>query len=1187
MQLTAICGSYSWGSVLTPQILRVMKLTAILLLAVALQVSANGFGQRITLDLKNASLEKAFTEIEKQSGYSFVYGREQLASARTIDLTVRNEALESVLDLIFKDLPLTYTISGKYIALKQKSPTLSTWKANQATQPPIDVHGRVVNEKGQPVDGATITVKGTNKRVSTDENGNFSIIGIDENAVLVVSAVNIETYEVKVTGKTDLAILIVKTKITTGETVNVEANTGYQKIKPNETNGSIVLIDNKTLNQQKGLNILQRLDGVANGIGFDTRQVPGQKKLNFVIRGLSTINGPMDPLIVLDNFIYEGDLNNINPDDVESVTLLKDAAATSIWGARASNGVVIITTKKGNFNQKLKIEISSNIIFGKSPDLFSIPIMSTSDFIDVEQYLFSQGYKLSDTSSSSKPSLTPVYEILLKRKNKTISSQDSLEQINSLKQIDSRNEYNRSFYQDAVTQQFNLNLRGGNNNIAWMASGSYSSNAGTLRTTYNKVNLKFANTFKPIKNLQLNLDGYYTNSKTMPSGAPSYNSISSGGKSAPYLQFVDPNGSPISIDSKYRGVYTDTMGNGRLLDWKYYPLTDYLHDKRTTNLQEFVANIGLDYKVLNSLHFNVYYQYQQQWTIEKRLADIESFYTRDLINRFTRFGSNPSVPDTFQIPRGGILELDNSTIQSQNFRGQLNYAKSWKSNTHGISAIAGAEIREVITEGNSSTIYGYIEDPLSQGSVDYFTRYKTLVTGSLANIPGAPLLATKYVSRFVSAYINSSYTYKQRYSLSVSGRKDAANVFGLSTNDKWNPFWSTGIGWELSREKFYHISWLPHLKIKGTIGYGGNVDVNRSPLPVATSSTNVITNFPISRIYTLNNPSLRWEKTQQINLGVDFAMRNQIISGSLDCYIKKGKDFYGESPIDYTAWGAGNTIDENVANIEGKGIDLSIQTKNFDRKFKWTTQLLLSYNTSKTTAYFSSSANKISSFLGSSNLIRPVIGKPLFALVAYKWGGLNASGDPQGYLNGQLSTNYQAITAEASSKGLDGNIVYIGNGDPTLYGSLINTFSWKTFSFSFNISYKFGYYFKKQNLSYGALFAGTMNADFSKRWQKPGDELFTNVPAMVYTNYPQFTNRDNFYSQSEINVLKGDHIRLQYINISYIIPYRKVPFDKIQIYFNVANLGIIWRANKEKIDPSYPSTFAPNKQYAFGLKASF
>jgi TonB-linked SusC/RagA family outer membrane protein len=1169
------------------QTLRCMKLTAILLVLGFLQVSAKSYSQKITINRNKASLEQILKDINSQTGYLYSANNNVFQKAKPITITVKDVNINQVLDICFKDQPLIYSISDNIIIIKDKVSNAES--DNNINSSVINVKGRIINENGDPM-VATIMLKGTDKATSTNLNGEFFMNGVNDDGILIITGINIVPYEIHVNGREDLKTITVKTKIIEGEEI-ILANTGYQILRPNEINGSITVIDKKTLNQQVGVSVLNRLDGVTPGILFNIGKGPSSgnipSKTNISIRGLSTINANLDPLIVVDNFPYYGDINNINPNDIESISILKDAAATSIYGSQGGNGVIVITTKKARLNEKLNIEFNTNIIINKKPNLYSIPQISVNDYIDVEQFLFNNGFFDDQITSSVNPALTPAVEVFLSRRNGIISAADSLRQINELKTIDSRQQYNKYFYKNAVTQQYSLNLKGGGNNMAWLIAASYDKSLSDLQAKNDKINLRFNNVYKPVKNLQITLGVYYTNN-IQKSGALPYNSIKVNGRDVPYIKLADDNGNAVPVSVRIRDSYTDTAGGGKLLNWKYYPLDDYKHDKTTLDREEMLANIGLSYQLLKGLSIDLLYQYQKQTFSNETLADIESFRTRNLINQFSQLNTNTGTL-TYRVPVGGILSLANSKINSQNFRGQINYYKRW--DKHVISGIIGSEIREIISKDNTATTtYGYNKDPFSAGIVDFTNSYPTFMGGS-SSIPGIPLVGPSKTNRFVSAFLNLAYTYRDRYTASLSMRKDASNTFGLNTNDKWNPFWHIGLGWEASKESFYKFSEIPYLKFRATWGYSGNVDTRKTALPILNYATAFITGYRYASLSGPNNPELRWEKSAQLNLEVEFSTKNDIIHTTLDYYRKRGKDLYGPTRYDYTTYGNINEITKNVANMEGKGLDVIVNTKNINKSFKWTSTLIFNFNSNKTTKYYSSTASSIAYLINDGNTIIPIIGKPLYAIAAYKWGGLDEQGDPQGYVNGQLSKDYLAIIDESFNKGIyGGNIKYFGSASPIYFGSIINSFTWRQFSFSACISYKFKYYFRKQSLSYLSLLnSGIGNSDFERRWKKPGDEATTNIPALVYTDYPDFDNRSIFYENSEVNVLRGDNIRFQYLNLGFTLrnKHKNSGRSSFEVYINIANLGILWRANNEKIDPDYSSSFSPSKQFSLGIRGSF
>ncbi|MCW3091421.1 MAG: SusC/RagA family TonB-linked outer membrane protein [Ferruginibacter sp.] len=1050
----------------------------------------------------------------------------------------------------------------------------------------FNISGHIQNEKGEPLPLVSIAIKGTDRVSVTDTKGNFIANKVDAGAVFIITSIGYQTLEYALQRKTGPLTIVLQTDH--AELAAVElVSSGYQDLPKERATGSFVKIDNALLNQQVGTNILQRLDGVTSGLQFAVGKQNSnpQNRTNISIRGLATINGPLDPLIVLDGFIYEGDINNINPNDVDNVTVLKDAAASSIWGARAGNGVIIITSKKGRFDQKLQVGININTIVSDKPNLHALPVMSSAEYIDVEQMLFNNGYFDAQINGSALLALTPAVEVFLKRRNGLLSAEDSARQVDAMKRVDSRDEYLRHFYRNAVTQQYAMNVRGGSSNVNYILSMGYDKLLDEGYGRSRKVNIKMENNYQPIKGLLLNMGVYYTNSTSKSGRGLSYNSLNVNGRQVPYLKFDDAAGNPVSFSGALSRQYTDTIGGGKLLNWKYYPLVDYQYSGTTSNSNELYATGGLEYKLLKFMSLDLRYQFQEQREESVQLSKPESYQARGLINLFTEIDP-VSGAVKYNIPLGGIRATNTAMVASHTGRAQLNIHH--EKGRHSIYAIAGGEIRQSATSGNSATMYGYNADPLSYGSVDYVNAYPLFISGAYDYIPGAPGISPEQTNRFVSLYGNAAYTFDNRYTFSASARRDGSNIFGLGTNDKWKPLWSVGSAWKISREGFYHFAWVPAMSLRITYGHSGNVDLGRSALAVARYISNSnLTGFPSTLITTINNPDLRWEQVGIFNAGLDFTVKGNVLDGSLEYYQKRGSDLYGLTPYDYTTWGGVRNITKNVAAMKGEGIDLVLNSRNINGRVKWNTSVLYNYNIAKTTKYDIASAARISSILAGGTNISPVVGKPLYAVAAYRWGGLDNMGQPQGYVNGQLSTDYTAIATEGTTKGIDGNIIYIGPANPTVSGAVMNTIVWGNLSFSANIVYRMGYYFKRPFFSGTALIAGIVQTGYDTRWQQPGDEAFTNTPAFVY---PANEAGDNFYRQAAINVLKGDHIRLQYINLGYTLARtgnRNFPFKDLQVYLNAANLGILWRANKEHFDPDYPGIPAPVKSIALGMRANF
>lgn len=1044
------------------------------------------------------------------------------------------------------------------------------------------IFGIVTNQASEPVAGASLST-GYSNTVS-DKNGSFSLwIDPEKQNTLTITHIGYEPMIIKpgAIKNTPLTIVLVSGSMQL-ETVIV--STGYQKVSKEKVVGAVTVIDNEVLNQQAGTNILQRLKGVTSGLIFNAGKSDSKGNPNeLTIRGMSTINGPVRPLVVLDNFIYEGDIQNINPNDVENISVLKDAAATSLWGARAGNGVIVITTKRAAYNQKTRISASGTWMVTGKPNVYYPSRISVKDFILTEQFMFNRGFFDNQINNTvDRPPLSPAVEIFLNARNATISPSDSAAQIEALMAADARDQFDRYFYQRGLTQQYNLSASGGGNFYNWLLSASVDRNSYALKNRFDKANFHIGNSFRPAKNLSVHLNLFYTGSKSM-SGMIADNSIY--GRTIPYLQFADAAGNALATD-RYRRGFTDTAGNGLLADWKLYPLKDHEHDGATTRLQELIAGIDLSYQVVQPLSFTMAYQYQKQQTNSEHLADINSFYARNLINKFSQVNYlNNTV--TYIVPPGGILDQYNSQLGAQNLRGQFNFNKTFL--LHAITAIAGSEIRALSSKGSGVRYFGYREDPLAYSTVANNVYYPTIVPGYPEIAGAAPSLNPTIDNRFVSFYGNGAYTYRNRYTAYGSFRKDASNTFGLSTNDKWNPLWSAGLKWDISTGDFFRSNIFTLLRLRTSYGYSGNVDVTKTPLPISgTGLRDATSGFPIMIVNNPANPLLRWEKIRQINFGIDFGLKEDAVSGSIDYYKKKGTDLYGPTLFDYTAFPNSGIVEKNVASMAGDGIDAVIRTLNFKRSLSWFTTLLFNYSLSKTKTYYMNEGTAAVSLLSGGSGITPVPGYPLYGIAAYRWGGLDNTGDPQGYLNGQKNKDYNAMLSDIYEKGLKSeSVVFMGPATPKYFGSLINELGWKGFTFSANISYQFGYYFRKTPFtSDGLINRGVSPSDFERRWTKPGDEAHTNVPAFVYTNYPQFNSRDHFYAASQVNILKGDHIRLQYINAGY--RFKNIPkLENVQVNFNAANLGILYRANEENIDPDHPFSMPAPPAFSCSVKIVF
>lgn len=1155
------------------KVLVTMKLTLLLIVLCSFNLSASVFAQQITLNERNAPLSKLFKEIEKQSGYTIVYEDNLLKQANPVTIIIRKASLSTVLDRCLEKQSLTYSIVENTVIVKLKPKGIID-KVKEFFKMPVKVAGKVTDTTGVPLPGASIHIKGNEASYTSNSNGEFSFEAEPGDEV-TISFVGYTPHVITVAeGMAFQNVVLHQENNSLHEVVVV--STGYQTLSKEKATGSFVLVDNNLLNRSVSTNILDRLDGVTSGLVFSVnRTTELGRNSALTIRGRNTLFANADPLIVIDNFPYEGDLNNINPNDIETITVLKDAAAAAQWGARSGNGVIIITTKKGALNSIPKVGFSINTTIGQKPDLYYAPQLTSSQYIEAEQFLFNNG-AYNTGINAGYTAITPAVEIFLARRNGTISSADSAARINTLKSFDYRDELSKHYYRSSINQQYQGSINGGGNNQKYFVSAGYDKNLNSkIGDDYSRTTLNASNTYYLLKNkLELFTNIIYTASKT--------NSTSLFISPTPYTQVADANGNSLPVANILSLNYIKSAGNGQLLDWYYRPLDELKnrYSSPETSLTDYRANLSLSYKIFNGLKASALYSYEKSLTETQTLNELESYYTRNLINIYSQISSSGVV--TYPVPLGGILDLNNTTLRQKSGRFQLSYDNSW--GDHGFGGIAGYEIRSVEADNLATRFYGYNPDTrTNQNNAINFNTIYPLFYGSSTSTIGTFSRQGSSSNHFISYYANGTYSYRGKYLASLSVRRDESNIFGVATNQKGVPLWSTGLAWYVSREGFYKVDWLPELKMRATYGYTGNVSNSLSAYLTIQSIGSINSyNVPYSSIVNPPNPSLRWERITNVNLGLDFASKDNRISGSVDVWRKKGVDLIGNSPI---APQTGIIIyTGNSAASVAKGLDVQLNSININGSLKWYTTLLYNYNTSRVTDYKALNGTNLSVVSATYN--NPLQGYPYLSVFSFKYAGLDNQGNPLGYLDGEISNNYSGITNSINRE----DLVYNGPATPTSFGSLRNTFLYKGFDLSFIVSYKLGYYFRRVSLRNGALYATTSggggfedNTDYEKRWQKPGDEQTTNVPSLLY---PASNARDNLYRYSSALVEKADNIRLQDIRLGYTFHKSHwLPFQKLNVFAYLNNLGIIWRANKYKIDPDYPADIPSARTIAFGLRA--
>lgn len=1182
------------------QFSRIMRLTFFLLVVFLLQASANGFGQ-ITLRVKQAPLSEVLEQIRLQSGYTFLTNQTELGKYK-VTAELSNADIVTALDKIFKDYPLQYKIVDKTVVIKQKQLSAAGLTGEAIKPGEIEVSGRVVDEKGIILEGCSVWATRGSFQVGTssDKNGNFMLRQIPDDAILHVSRTGYVPTEINLKKAKMPLVVKLLPNIKKLEDVNVTFKTGYQQISKERATGSFVQIDKELLERTPSTNLLDRIAYVTSGLVFDRKSnvgATGERQTPYLIRGLSTINGNPHPLIVIDGFPYEETtmegsnlyliLNDLNPNDVADVTILRDAAAASIWGAKAGNGVIVITTKKGRFNQPVRIDFTTNISIRDKEDLGYLNMMSAADAVEAHTALYNKGiynaYDATYPNSRNFPVLPEAAEVLLLLKKGTITQAEADARLATLAATDTRDDVRKYLMQTGIDQQYALNISGGSDRFTYYTSVGYDRNRSTSIGTYNsRFTIRTDNTYRASKNLTLNGHVSYAQSEFNNNGFDYMGIL----MSAPlYTDLADDAGNALPIAYKFRRPFADSVSYPGLLDWHYYPLQEVNNKNFKSTSMDIRAGAGLQYTLPAGFRLDVNYQYQRISHETKNMNGENSFYSRDLVNRFTGVNGSSAV---YPIQRGAIVYYNNNMESFWQARAQLNYNKHF--GLHDVTAIAGMEASQKSIDGLSDYWYGYNDETgLFQTFINYDTYFPTRPTNSSERIPNGNNISSN-LKRQRSYFANAAYTYDNRYTVSLSGRQDGANIFGVKTNQQLSPFWSAGMLWNIGHEKFYKFKLLPELRMRATYGFNGNYK-NASAFGTISFYNNSATGLTAAQLTGYPNPYLKWEQTRVFNLGLDFGFINNRVSGTLEFYQKDGIDLIGSVANDPTS--GISTYSGNKANIRGRGWDISLNSRNITGAFQWNTTFQLSYNTNKVTAFEGKYIT--GQLLGGG---QPVLGRNLWGLYSYKYAGLDpVNGMPRGILADTIAS-YKTVVGQSgptpNTKPED--LVYNGNSTPLYSGNMLNTVAYKGISFSFNITYSFKYYFRRTSVNYNNLYPLTSangtysqsitHKDYAARWKKPGDEAFTDIPAMPATTDALL---NSYYSYSSVLVEPGDNIRLRDVRLGY--DFSGVHMSKFvkraNLYFTVSNLGLLWRANDKGLDPDYYAREIPAaKSYVIGLQLS-
>ncbi|MBW3466610.1 SusC/RagA family TonB-linked outer membrane protein [Arthrospiribacter ruber] len=1048
------------------------------------------------------------------------------------------------------------------------------------SQQTFPLRGKVIDAvSGEELPGALVKVSDSQRATVADASGEFSIRLEEGEYEIILSFIGYtpQKYLVKLPQSEPLKVTLKPEGLSMAAVEIV--STGYQELPRERATGSFVFLDKETVSRRITPNFLDRLEDVTPGLTFNRG---GTDPIS--IRGRSTIFANNRPLVVIDNFPYDGPLENINPNDIESISVLRDAAAASIWGAQAGNGVIVITTKSGSFSSPVRVDITSNYSITDRPDAFYPQLMGPETYIDIEKQLFGRGFYTGTENSIARAPLSPVVETLIDLREGRINQGQADARISGLAAHDVRHDFNAYMYRPRIHNQQAITVSGGGQNSRYSISGGYDKLVSELLGNDNgRYTFSVKNDSRLLKE-KLNItSGLYVvkSSSNNNSINPATLTMQASGAERlyPYARLRDENGNKLPITYEYRRDFILESERNGLLDWQFSPLQDI--DARNNSIEalDLRMNLGAEYSLHKNLVVSANYQYWQNESTGSNLNSTETYFTRNLINRLTQVTEQGLV---YPVPVGAILDRSQGRSFSQQLRGLVRYNNKWKGK-HDLSLIGGAELRDLSSSSFSNRFFGFDTETGSTSVVDlvnFFNLYH--MPNSVTRIPNLQGISGN-VERFTSVFANAGYTYADRYLLSLSARKDASNIFGVDTNLRGVPLWSFGAGWILSEEGFYGLDWLPFLKLRFTQGYNGNVDRTLSAQTTAQIfGDSFLTGRPFARIQNPPNPLLRWERISISNFALDFESRNGRLSGTFEYYIKNGIDLIGEAP--FAPSSGVSQFRGNIASTNTKGMDINIQSFNLTGMFKWSTNYILSTVNEKITDYeIMASPGQYLTFGAMGAVPLPFEGRPLYSVYAMPWAGLNPdNGNPRGFLDGEPSENYAAIFANTTAD----DLLYMGPARPTLFGAVRNSFEYKNISLSFTLAYRAGYYYRRESIIYGSNFGLGGHSDYDLRWKQPGDENLTQVPSVPQTgNF----NRDDLYRFADILVERGDHIRLRDIRLAYRLNNSdsgRLPFRNAEVFFYADNLGVIWKKSSDPLDPDFRN-LNQLKNFSMGLNVSF
>ena len=1119
---------------------------------------AGAQSKTVTLQVKEMGVEEIILELRQTSGYRFLFNHEEVKDLGAKSIDMQNAPIEDVMEAVLEGTGMTFRIENDVIVIQPKQPT--------GTVEEVRVQGQVRDEQGQPLPGVTVVLKGTTIGGATDIDGNFSFdVPGNNDITLVFSFVGMETQEIQYTGE--------KLNITLSQELNEMDEvvvTGYQTIRKERMTGSTTTI---TANQIAGRG-LQSIDEILNstvsGLNMISSGRPGQDA-QIQIRGVNSLTGSTEPMWIVDGMPLQGEIPNIQsgstdiqstifttgigniaPDDIKSITVLKDAAATAIYGARAANGVIVVETKSGLVG-KTRFNASVNLGITERPRN-NVEMMNTAEKIQFEQEIYEENFIYSTTPGR-------ITRLLQQVDYGVISENEAQTEINRLRNIET--DWFKEIYHTALSQQYNFSMSGGTEQTQHYASINYLREKGIEpNNRYDRLGMNIKLTHNPSKKIRIT-GGLSATMRNDRITASIVNSLEYAMYANPYEQPYNSDGS-LAYDITWDPTRS-TLRDG--LAWDKFNILDDLN--RNTNTSRYLdaeLSLKVEWEIIKGLMYSIHGVYNAN-SNHNRVIEGEGTYTNFKNNWMN--GTNGSGDIAHELVKGSLNESTGYS-NAYTIRNTLQYSTELKGK-HFITLFAGQEISSRISYNS----YNYSPVFDEEHRIIGFPQMNGIDGGAIkfSSLGGTG----REESKMSSFFANASYSYMDRYIVTGAVRYDGSDIIG--NDNQFTPLWNVGARWNLHKEQFIEtLPWINLLSLRAGFGYTGSIDKNALPFVIMNLGQSVIydgQSVPTSFDYP--NPNVKWQTKQDMNIGLDFSILDYKFEVGVNYYYNITRDVLDRMSLPYSS--GRNEVTKNVADIYNNGWEVDLGLTLLKRKhFQWFGKLNLAFNNNKVKKTFYKKEGDLP-IATLENANQYVENYPVNAWFGYKFAGV----DPiNGYALTYTGNDGATLNMDVSGEEWpEATVFYLGKQDPPLIGGFSTSINWKQFIFSTNFEFKAGHLIKSFT-TFRALDATNRHVSDLYRWRQAGD----------VTNIPQLSEGWRAASNYMYDCLleKGDYLRCSYLTIGYNIKpeiLSKIGFSTARISFTAKDLFTL--SNYKGIDPVLMGSFGyPNtRKYTITLNVGF